>query len=103
MTTQTKMQARERIAQILRAALDVAPRVGYSKLTREDIARKANIPASLVSYHLGTMTELRRQIMREAVRTECLPVIAQGLAVGDRQARKAPAELKHRALMALDH
>lgn len=98
MKPQTKLDARVRVAQILAAALALAPKRGYSNLTREEIAQKAGIPASLITYHMGTMPELRRQIMREAVRAKCLPVIAQGVACGDKHAMKAPAELRQEAL-----
>lgn len=101
MKTQIKLEARERIAQILKAALELSPRIGYSRLTRDDIAQRAKIPPSLITYHLGTMPELRRHIMREAVRVECLPVIAQGLACRDRHALKASEELRQRALQSV--
>ena len=101
MTKQTKMHPSDRIAQILDAALVVASKVGYARLTREDIAKRADVPASLISYHLGTMPALRRKIMREAIRTECLPVVAQGLAIRDRFALKAPADLRARAVASL--
>ena len=98
MTKQTKLKPSDRIAQILSAALVVASKVGYARLTRADIAERASVPASLISYHLGTMPALRRQIMREAVRVGCLPVIAQGLAIRDRHALKAPADVRQRAV-----
>ncbi len=101
MKKQIKLEARERIAQILRAALEIAPTKGYNRMTRDDIAHKANIPPTLITYHCGTMPDLRRDIMREAIRVECLPVIAQGLAVRDRHALKAPEELRRRALQSL--
>lgn len=101
MKKQVKLEARERIAQILRAALKVAPEKGYNRITRDDIAKEANIPPTLIPYHMGTMTELRRHIMREAIRIECLPVIAQGLALRDRHALKAPEELRRRAIQSL--
>jgi len=98
---QAKLEARVRIAQILTAALELAPAVGYARLTREEIAARASVPPSLITYHLGTMVELRRQIMREAIRVECLPVIAQGLACGDKHALKAPDDLRARAAASL--
>jgi len=101
MKNQPKLEARARIAQILAAALELAPSRGYASLTREDIAARAQVPPSLITYHFGTMPDLRRQIMREALRVECLPVIAQGLACRDRRALKAPEELRHRALESL--
>lgn len=102
MKPQIKMQARERVAQILKAALDLCgTSTSYARITREQIAEKAGIPPTLITYHCGTMPDLRRDIMREAVRVECLPVIAQGLALRDRHALKAPEELRRRALQAL--
>lgn len=98
---QIKLEARERIAQILRAALDVAEKVGYNRMTRDEIAALAGIPPTLINYHMGTMPDLRRDVMREAVRVERLPVIAQGLAHRDRHAMKAPEDLRRRALQAL--
>ena len=98
---QIKLEARERTAQILKAALQVAARVGYTNLKRDDVAKAAGISASLVPYHMGTMTEFRRSVMREAVRTGHLPVIAQGIANRDRQALKAPEEVRQRAIQSL--
>lgn len=102
MSKQIKMEARARIAQILGAALGLCgDGANYQRITREQIARSAGIPPSLIAYHCGTMADLRRDIMREAVRVEHLPVIAQGLAMRDRHAQKAPEELRQRALQSL--
>lgn len=102
MKPQIKLQARERVAQILKAALDIcSKKTTYSRVTREQIAECAGIPPTLITYHCGTMADLRRDIMREAVRVECLPVIAQGLAARDRHALKASEELRRRALQSL--
>lgn len=102
MKPQIKLQARERVAQILGAALAVcSEETTYSRVTREEIAKRAGIPPTLITYHCGTMPDLRRDIMREAVRVGCLPVIAQGLAARDRHAQKAPEDLRQRALESL--
>jgi AcrR family transcriptional regulator len=98
---QQKLEARERLAQILAAALRMASRDGYARITREGIAKAAGVSEALVTYHLGTMPELRRAVMREAIRVECLAVIAQGVASRDRHALKAPRELQQKALAAL--
>lgn len=102
MKPQVKRAPRERISQILGAALELCcKRETYSTLTRETIADHAGIPASLITYHCGTMVNLRRAIMREAIRVECLPVIAQGIVSRDRRALKASPDLKQRALASL--
>lgn len=101
MKPQIKLEARQRVAQILAAALELAPRVSYARLTRDEVAKHIGIPSSLIPYHMGTMEEFRRKIMREAVRVECLPVIAQGLVARDRHALKAPEPLRTKALQSL--
>ena len=103
MKPQIKLEARERKAQILSAALDLCKTASYARVTREQIAEKAGCPPTLITYHFGTMPSLRRDIMREAVRVGCLPVIAQGLALRDSHALKAPEELRRRAVEALSH
>lgn len=97
----SKLEARARAAQILAAAVEVARDHGYTRLTREQVAARIGIAPSLVPYHMGTMKAFRRTVMREAVRLECLPVIAQGLAVRDPHAMAAPPELRSRALNSL--
>jgi AcrR family transcriptional regulator len=103
MKPQQKLQARERLTQILAAALTLSVRSGYTRITRERIAHAAGVSEALVTYHLGTMQELRRAVMREAVRVECLPVIAQGLTSRDKHAGKASPELKQKALASFGH
>lgn len=98
---QVKLEARERKAQILGAALIACQSAGFSRVTREQIASLAACPPTLISYYFGTMQALRRAIMREAVASECLPVIAQGLALRDPHALKAPEDLRRRALTSL--
>ena len=97
----SKLAARERTAQILTSALKLAAQSGYARVTREALATAAGVSPALVSHHMGTMVELRRDIMREAIRVQNLRVIAQGLAARDAHARKAPPELQARALASL--
>ena len=92
-------RSRNIIDAALKAAL--AHPGGYMGVTREKIAEVAQCSPGLVSRYLGTMDATRRTIMREAIRAEALKIIAQGLAVRDRTALKAPEELKARALATL--
>lgn len=88
--------------QILDAAVKVAGRPGgWSKLTREAVAREAQCADGLVSKYFGTMLTFRRTIMRAAIVRADLSVIAQGIASGDKYAQKADADLKARALATL--
>lgn len=90
-----------RKTQILDAALHLAESVGYTHVTREAVAKAAECAPALVSAHFGTMSSFRRDIMRAAIRERKLRIIAQGLAIADPHARKAPDELKQEALSAI--
>ena len=86
-----------RTAELLTVALRVAATRGWRTMTREDIAAAAQCSAGLVSARLGTMDAMRRSVMRAAVRERVVRVVAEGLAIGDAQARKAPEDLKRLA------
>lgn len=86
---------------ILGVAMDVSERDGFTKLSRATVAEDCGISESLIAYHFGTMLEFRRTIMRHAIKHERLRIIAEGLAVRDIHAVKAPDELKARALASL--
>lgn len=87
---------------ILAAALAVAEkRGGWSKLTREAVAKQADCAEGLPSLYFGTMLNFRRAIMRAAIQRENLSIIAQGLATGDKCAMKADPAIKQKALKLL--
>lgn len=83
--------------QILSVAVTQAKEVGYTKITRDGVAEGAGVSMGLVTRYFGTMKNLRRDIIRYAIRNDIAEIIAQGLANGDCHARKAPAELKAQA------
>lgn len=97
----TRLTPQVRKDQLLTVALSLAAVHGYARLTRDQIAAGAGVSAGLVSQSFGTMTNLRRDIVRAAVRTENLPVLGQALAAIDAHARSAPDALKLRALNSL--
>ena len=84
--------------QILNVAVNLAKTKGYHKTTRDEIAKESGIAAGLVSHYFGTMVNLRRDIIRAAIAQEIPEIIAQGLANNDDHAKKAPKELKQKAL-----
>lgn len=93
-TTRTRMTRRARHDEIMAAALRIACDLGYNRVTRDDIALAAGCTPALVSELFGTMVATRRSILRAAVANHVLPVIAQGLALRDPHALRAPAELR---------
>ncbi len=97
-----RLKPTDRKAEILNAALTVAARPGgWSKLTREAVAREAKCADALVSKYFGTMIAFKRTIMRHAIKHENLPIVAQGLATGDDHMCRASPELRARALATL--
>jgi len=86
---------------LIRAALALAKAHGYKCVTREQIAQKCDVSPALVSYHMGTMTEMRRTLIRHAISEKVLRVIGQAVAAGDPEARRVPVELRKEALQAL--
>lgn len=93
-----RLQPQVRKNDIIAHALVCAQKVGYQNVTRSEIAKQANVSDALVSAHFGTMQQVRRSIMRHAVKTECLEVVAQGLSHHDPIAKKAPEDVRQRAV-----
>lgn len=91
----------ERNRKVLEAAISLAGEVGYSKLTRDEIAERAGVAAGSVNNAFGTMDELRDAVMAEAVGRGLLAIVAQGLAASHPVARAAPQDLKDSALASL--
>jgi hypothetical protein len=84
--------------QILNVALDLSKDVGYQFVTRSAIAKRAGLSEGSINLHFSTMTQLKRDIMRAAVKQEVHEIVAQGLAANDKQAKKAEQEVKDKAL-----
>ncbi len=92
--THRRMGKRARHDEVLDAALRVAEHIGYNRMTREDIALAARCSPALVSEVLGTMVQCRRSVVRAAVARGVLAVVAQGLALRDPHALKAPESVR---------
>ena len=86
---------------ILNAAIRLSDETHYNNLTRASIATRAGVSDALVSHHWGTMAQLRRSVMREAVRVRMLSVIAQGLQSRDPVAIKCDEETKRLAALSI--
>jgi len=92
-----RMRPDDRRDLILKSALELATRGHYTTITRDQIAEHADVSVGLVTRYFGTMPQLKRDVMRAAIRAEALPIIAHGLAIQDPHAQKAPSDLKQRA------
>jgi AcrR family transcriptional regulator len=83
---------------VLEAALATARAAGFKRMTRDAIATRAGCSPGQVSHLLGTMAQLRRAVMRAAVKRRDLTLIAQGLVAGDPYAQAADAPLRRQAM-----
>lgn len=93
----TRLDPKQRRAHILDTAVRTALEVGYLSMSREAIAERAQCSPALVSKYLGTMTELRRAVMRAAIAQGHSTIVADGVAARDRIALKAPAHVRQSA------
>jgi len=99
--SRTRLEPDVRKKLILLAAVVIAERDGYTRMRRADIAHEAGVATGLVSRYFGTMTQLKRTVMRHAVTEGTLPVIAQGIANRDPHALKAPEEMRKAAVQSM--
>lgn len=95
-----RMTPAARKDQIFAVALKVAERNRYDQMTRDQIATAAGVSVGLISTYFGTMANLRRDIMRHAVKQRILSIVAQGLLANDQYAKRAPEELRRAAFAA---
>lgn len=94
--------ARERKRQaMLDAAVKLAEVHGYQWLTKPLIAEATGRSGTQVNLCFGTLIELKREVLREAVRTGNKAIVAQGLADRHEIALAAPEELKREAAASL--
>lgn len=89
-----RLNPADRTRQLLDVALRLAAGEGWRCITHDSIAVAAGVSRSLVVARLGTMDQVRRSVMRAAVRERCVRVVAEGLAASDKHACKADADLR---------
>lgn len=95
-STKLRVHKDARKDHILKHAMKLAERHGYM-LTRDELARAAEVTPSLVTYHFHSIKGLREAIIERAINEENLKVLAQGLANSNPVALAAPPQLKQAA------
>lgn len=82
---------------ILTAALRVAcRRDGLSKMTRSSIAKEAGCADGLVSRYLGSMDEIRKSVIKQAIKECVVDLVAQGVASSRIPFKKLSEDLKRK-------
>lgn len=99
--TRIRLSPQERRDAILNAAVTLAKTEGYNRISREAIAAAAGVSPGLVTTYFNTMPQLRRDLMRYAVRHNIVEVIAQGILHRDAQALKIDPEKRKEILAAV--
>jgi hypothetical protein len=79
--------------QILGVALTMASGSHYMRITRDEVARTAGVAAGSVTRYFGDMTTLRAAVLRAAVDTGAVDIVAQGILERDPVALGAPAQV----------
>lgn len=82
---------------ILRAAVQLSRHRGYCFISRDDIAAYANVGAGTVNMHFQTMETLRQEVLKQAVSTRILEIVALGLALREPVILQAPKTLRKAA------
>jgi AcrR family transcriptional regulator len=95
--THTRLDPDARADQLLDVALDLAASTGWATLTHAAVAARAGVSQGLVVARLGTKPDMLRSVMRRAVLRDNVRVVAEGLARGDRHARRASPALREAA------
>jgi AcrR family transcriptional regulator len=95
------MTPTDRKAAILDAAVTAAKKHGFARLRLVHIAEQAECSNALVVSHYGTMAQMRRAVMRAAIKQQILSIIAEGIATRDPIACKVSDELQRKALATL--
>jgi AcrR family transcriptional regulator len=83
---------------LLNVAMTLAEQQGYSHIKRDEIAKLAGVAMGSVNLHLGTMHKIRKSVVRRAIKTENLRIIAQALIARDPLVDDMDVDLRLRAL-----
>lgn len=98
-----RMSPGDRKASILEAAIEAAKQHTFSGMRLHHVATAAECSNALVVSYYSTMPQVRRAVMRAAIKRGLLDIIANGVVTRDPTALKADEGLKTRALASLSN
>jgi AcrR family transcriptional regulator len=88
----------DRKAHILLAAVNVAKKHGYNRITQEQVATEAGITGGLVCHYWKNMENLRAAIVAKALELKIHSILAQGLVAQDPLVANLSGRLKEEVL-----
>lgn len=86
---------------IVQASSAIARERGLLEVTRDAIAKEAEVAPGLVSHYFGTMGTLRDTLMQLAISSRDAVLLSRGLAIEHPGAMAAPPALKKQAIQEL--
>lgn len=101
MKERTRLKPDDRRGHIVKAALKEAEKVGFAQVRRKAVAERARCSEALVTHYVGTVPQLQRLIIGEALREGNQRVIAQGIIAKHPRCRKLTEEEKQKALASI--
>jgi AcrR family transcriptional regulator len=96
-----RKQPKERKDQLLTEALILSKELGYSHITRDGVANRAGVSYGLVTRYFDSIDNLKRLVMKKAIKEEVVEIIAQGLVRKDPLTKKLNPQLKAKVLLYL--
>lgn len=70
---------------------------GWNRLTLMGIAKEAHCTHGLILHYFGSISALRRKLVKAAIKQENFDVLVQALTAGDPEAKKMRPLLKQKA------
>ncbi len=99
-----RMNPADRKETILDAAMTATVTHGFSAVRQKHIAEAAECSYGLVTKYFKTMRQMRGSIMRRAIKSGLVDIVAQGFKIDDPDAKKAcnaSPDLKAKVLAAI--
>ena len=98
MNATKRMTAKDRKTQILTAAIEIAQKKGFDRISKSTISKALGISPNDAKHHFGSMANLKSAVMKAAVELKITSVIVYGIAIKHPDALAASDELKAEAL-----
>lgn len=88
----------ERKQELLEVAIQLAKEEGYSHITRNEIARRASVAYGLVTSYFKSIDNLKKLVVKEAIKKEIVQIVAQALARKEPLTRKLDPSLREKVI-----
>lgn len=98
---QPRLDPDTRKIQILESAVHIAIDKGYQNITYKLIADYLNVQNSFIFYYFKTIKILKNKVIKEAIRKEIYPIIAQAIVANDPLIKNISNQLRQKSIKSL--